>query len=100
MPAARTGTCPFDADCSCALHPAKVTNPDSPLERNPEIRNLLDRGWVVESQTEHEVVLTKRRGIRSLCVNLALTLITALVWLAVWIPRARHSRIDRKTVAL
>ena len=100
MPSSRAGTCPLDANCSCALHPAKIVDADAPFERNAEVRDLLDRGWVVESATDDEVVLSKRRGIQSLCVNFVLTMVTALVWLVVWIPNARHPRVDRRTIVL
>jgi hypothetical protein len=119
-------TCPFGANCSCVFSRNQVgeaiaadagadsgTGTDSSVatetERydiainadvlSAEVMSWRMRGWRVTASTGREASL-ERQQTHSFCVDVALTLLTAFVWLAVWIPRARHPKIDTWVVAV
>lgn len=105
---ARTVTCPFGANCSCvfsaswqAEHAIDDTLRESLRadELGAEVTNWTDRGWAVISSDSREVILERRLGL-GFCLNVLLCLATGLLWLAYWIPRTRHPKIDTKVITL
>jgi len=93
LPLAEPRTCRFAGNCSCVfqdrqpLHaPAAAAIDDEAIRA--EITRLAPFGWVVVEADSREVRLEKRSTI-PFCVNLALCVVTCLVWLPIWRARSR-----------
>jgi hypothetical protein len=56
-------------------------------------------GWKIVASNASEVFLERRRGF-SFCANMFLCLATAFLWLAYWIPRALHPRIEQRIMTI
>ncbi|MCU1477684.1 MAG: hypothetical protein JWQ64_2377 [Subtercola sp.] len=115
-------TCPFGANCSCVFSRNQAsesvasgtgTGTETPVgteaahddtaigaeAMSAEVMSWRMRGWRVAASTAREATL-ERQQTQSFCVNVALTLLTGFLWLAYWIPRARHPKIDTWVVAV
>ena len=97
--------CPMAESCSCIFRPPAVSSPATKPTSHlldpifeAETEKWLDRGYTVSSVTASEVILERPRGL-SFCVNVLLSLVTGLTWLAYWIPASRHPRTLRSTLS-
>jgi len=62
-----------------------------------EVAKWVDSGWQVTRASSDDVSLERPLGL-GFCVNAALCVLTAFVWLAYWIPSSRHPRIDTRRI--
>ncbi|ROQ36556.1 hypothetical protein EDF46_3098 [Frondihabitans sp. PhB188] len=101
--AAMRSACPLASSCSCVFTKVQgqtvMLSPSTSSSLHAEVTHWTDLGYAVVRSDAGEVVLERRR-LLGFCVNAALTAVTGLLWLAYWIPRTRHPRVDVVTLTV
>jgi len=111
-PAASTrgSGCPLASNCSCVFQRFQPTATAVPSHTAAaaatpsgilaaDVATWIEWGWNVARSDDTEVVMERRRVI-PFCFHLGLTVVTGLLWLIYWIPRARHPRTEMVTLTL
>jgi hypothetical protein len=107
MAAGPAKVCPFGANCSCVFAAPRdgvidleLTGTSAPsAQAVAEAASWTKRGWRVVESGQSRIVL-ERRQILGFCSNAMLTVVTAGLWLAYWIPRIRHPRVDTRIISV